>query len=292
MRPRRLRRCRQWKAQHDPVRLRQHLSAHPVRTRHLHRRPARRARQHGPASCASSTRPSARTARRSSASWSAAPGDDRARRARLLDDCDTVIVQHEYGVYGGPTATKCSPSLPRCARRPSSSCTPFSAHPTPHQRRVLEAVDRAGRRGRHHDRRLPTSDSRRLRRRHAQGQRHPARRPAVRRGADAALPYRSSDGLDLGPDRSGQGHRVGHRGDGAISRTSTRRRATSSPARPTRRCCCARARPTAIGSGPHRRARPRLERQSRRPLPRQWSSWASWSTPPTSCCCRTTRPTR
>jgi polysaccharide biosynthesis protein PslF len=60
--------------------------------------------------------------------------------ARLLDDCDAVILQHEYGVYGGSDGDEVL-ALLAALRAPSVVVlhTVLSA-PTPNQRRVLEAV--------------------------------------------------------------------------------------------------------------------------------------------------------
>ncbi len=60
--------------------------------------------------------------------------------ARLLDDCDAVIVQHEYGVYGGTDGDEAL-ALLAALRAPSVVVlhTVLSA-PTSNQRRVLEEV--------------------------------------------------------------------------------------------------------------------------------------------------------
>ena len=145
---------------------------------------------------------------------------------RLLDDCDVVIVQHEYGVYGGTDGDEVL-ALLAALRAPSVVVLhTVLSEPTPNQRRVLEAVTELAdavvtMTGTAH-----AATRRRLRRRHVQGHRDPARRRSRSARADAPFPYRSSDHPDLGPDRSGQGRRVGHRGDGPTEATSTRRRTT------------------------------------------------------------------
>ncbi len=68
----------------------------------------------------------------------------------VLNDCDTVIVQHEYGLYGGTDGDEMLDIL-----RPLSVPCIVVAHtvlldPTSHQKQVLEAICEIGqRRGGH-----------------------------------------------------------------------------------------------------------------------------------------------
>ena len=62
------------------------------------------------------------------------------RGAARLNDCDVAIVQHEYGIYGGPDGDEILPLL-------DGLCVPSIVvlhtvllRPTPHEREVLEAV--------------------------------------------------------------------------------------------------------------------------------------------------------
>ena len=63
-----------------------------------------------------------------------------ARAAALLGDTDVVIVQHEYGVFGGPDGDEIVPML-RALTVPSVVVLhTVLSEPTTHQRTVLEAV--------------------------------------------------------------------------------------------------------------------------------------------------------
>ncbi len=79
---------------------------------------------------------------------------------------------------------------------------------------------REGRLGRHDVDGGPRSARSRLRRRHAQDQHHRARCIRGRRDIGDVLPQRRAAGrAHLGTARAGQGHRVGHRGDGEAARS-------------------------------------------------------------------------
>ena len=117
--------------------------------------------------------------------------------------------------------------------------------------------------------------------------------PAVRSSAQlAARRAPAADRSDLGSARARQGHRVGYRGDGGAARPRSRaalhrRRPDASQGAAARgRGVPQPARTTA------RRARASPTASTRQPIPRQPWRWVNWSTPPTSCCCPTTRPIR
>lgn len=69
-------------------------------------------------------------------------GDPRGprRAAALLADCDTVVVQHEYGVYGGPDGDEVLALLAALTVPSLVVLHTVLSNPTPHQRRVLEDV--------------------------------------------------------------------------------------------------------------------------------------------------------
>jgi glycosyltransferase involved in cell wall biosynthesis len=70
----------------------------------------------------------------------AGDGDSATNAARLLNDCDVAIVQHEYGVYGGPDGDEILPVL-RALSTPSVVVLhTVLSEPTAHQREVLNAV--------------------------------------------------------------------------------------------------------------------------------------------------------
>ena len=105
-------------------------------------------------------------------------GDPRSayRAAALLNDGDIAIVQHEYGVYGGPDGDEILTLLGAFTVPSVVVLHTVLSAPTAHQKSVLEAVAAAA------DAVVTMTDHRtqparyRLRRRHAQGQRDPARR--------------------------------------------------------------------------------------------------------------------
>ena len=63
-----------------------------------------------------------------------------AASSDLLNDCDVAVIQHEYGVYGGPDGDEVLEVL-RALRVPSIVIAhTVLAEPTPHQQAVLEAI--------------------------------------------------------------------------------------------------------------------------------------------------------
>ena len=173
-----------------------------------------------------------------SATWWPVIPPVRCMRPELLEHSDVVIVQHEYGVYGGRDGDEVLMLLEALTVPTVVVLHTVLSSPTPHQSAVLEEVAAAGRRGGHHDRRRPRD---RLADGYAVDMRKvsviPHGAPPVRVNHAPLFRSATADRAHLGPDRPRQGHRVGHRGDGLAARL-VRHRATSSPARPTRRCCC------------------------------------------------------
>jgi glycosyltransferase involved in cell wall biosynthesis len=62
------------------------------------------------------------------------------RAAARLNDCDVVILQHEFGVYGGPDGEDVVALLAGITVPTIAVLHTVPAHPSPHQREVLEAV--------------------------------------------------------------------------------------------------------------------------------------------------------
>ncbi|BEP15787.1 glycosyltransferase [Acidothermaceae bacterium B102] len=60
--------------------------------------------------------------------------------ARLLDDVDVVVVQHEYGVYGGTDGDEVLALLAELSAPSVVVLHTVLSDPTPNQRRILEAV--------------------------------------------------------------------------------------------------------------------------------------------------------
>jgi polysaccharide biosynthesis protein PslF len=71
-----------------------------------------------------------------------APGGE-AEAATILNGFDAVIVQHDYGVYGGPDGDQLISVLARLTVPVIVVLHAVLAGPTPHQRDVLEQVLRA-----------------------------------------------------------------------------------------------------------------------------------------------------
>jgi glycosyltransferase involved in cell wall biosynthesis len=63
-----------------------------------------------------------------------------ARSARTLNSCDIVVVQHEYGIYGGPDGDEVLRVLSAVAVPTIVVLHTVLPAPTPHQREVLERV--------------------------------------------------------------------------------------------------------------------------------------------------------
>ncbi|GAA1992873.1 glycosyltransferase [Microbacterium pumilum] len=59
---------------------------------------------------------------------------------RALDRCDVAIIQHEYGIYGGPDGDEIIPLLRSLATRSIVVLHTVLDAPTPHQRAVLDTV--------------------------------------------------------------------------------------------------------------------------------------------------------
>ena len=74
------------------------------------------------------------------ASLDDATPDRVAAAVDVLDRTDVAIVQHEYGIYGGPTATTCSPCSTPSSCRSIVVAHTVVANPTANQRFVLERV--------------------------------------------------------------------------------------------------------------------------------------------------------
>ncbi|MGO4678412.1 glycosyltransferase [Microbacterium sp. 2MCAF23] len=70
------------------------------------------------------------------------PGDPPSRRAaaQALNGCDVVIVQHEFGIYGGPDGAEIIDLLDLIRRPVITVMHTILAAPRPHQRRVTTAV--------------------------------------------------------------------------------------------------------------------------------------------------------
>jgi len=66
-----------------------------------------------------------------------------AEAAEVLDDCDIVIVQHDYGLYGGADGEEVVEVLRRLTVPSIVVAHTVLADPTDHQRQVLEAVAEA-----------------------------------------------------------------------------------------------------------------------------------------------------
>jgi glycosyltransferase involved in cell wall biosynthesis len=67
------------------------------------------------------------------------PGGER-EAAAILDSFDTVVVQHEYGIYGGPDGDQVLAVLERLTVPVIAVLHTVLVDPTPHQREVLERV--------------------------------------------------------------------------------------------------------------------------------------------------------
>jgi len=70
------------------------------------------------------------------------PGDviDRADAAERLNECDLVIVQHEYGIYGGRDGDEVLDLLMRIRRPTIVVMHTVLASPSPHQRSLLQQI--------------------------------------------------------------------------------------------------------------------------------------------------------
>jgi len=66
--------------------------------------------------------------------------DSRVDTARTLDACDVVVVQHEYGIYGGPDGDEILDVLARLSAPTVVVFHTVREHPTAHQRWVLDRI--------------------------------------------------------------------------------------------------------------------------------------------------------
>lgn len=64
------------------------------------------------------------------------------RAARLLDPCDVAVVQHEYGIFGGPDGDEALQLLAALRIPAVVVLHTVLTEPTPHQKQVLEEVVR------------------------------------------------------------------------------------------------------------------------------------------------------
>ena len=149
----------------------------------------------------------------------------------VLDSYDVAVVQHEYGIFGGPDGQDVL-DVVRQLSGAARHRPPHGPHPSDHQPasrpcRAVRPVDRAG----HHDRDRPDTAHRGLGRRSRPDHRHHARcrgqpgRPA----RQPPHPWPASHRPHLGPAGRGQGHRMGAAGLGRAARSHAR------PALPDRR---------------------------------------------------------
>jgi glycosyltransferase involved in cell wall biosynthesis len=72
--------------------------------------------------------------------WVAGSRDGAAKAARVLNDGDIAIVQHEYGVYGGPDGDEILPLLAAVEIPTVVVLHTVLGTPSAHQREVLEAI--------------------------------------------------------------------------------------------------------------------------------------------------------
>ena len=170
------------------IRHSQHLSPHPVRAGDLLRARWRPTCASGPTSASSR----AVDAYRPRCSLVVLPAGARRSRtrsraaARCPEPLDVVLVQHEYGIFGGADGDDVLDVL-RALQVPLDHRAAHRPRPTrrPHQREILEGVVAPRRRG-DDDRDGPPATGRRLGRRPRSGRRHrrtaPGRRVRVRHG--------------------------------------------------------------------------------------------------------------
>ena len=173
--------------------------------------------------------------------------DSAGAAVRRLNGFDVVVVQHEYGIYGGPDGVDVLgivdaltvPTiivLHTVLQDPTASA---AAHPA--------AAARRGRRRRDHDPDRPQTARRELRRRSGAGRGDPARRGRPRALVLGRAPTRRPPARPhLGVDRAGEGHRVGDRRHGGAARPAAALPGDG-PDPPQGRCS-ATARPTATAS--------------------------------------------
>ena len=187
------------------------------------------------------------------ASLDDATPDRVAAAVDVLDRTDVAIIQHEYGIYGGPDGDEVLAVLDAIVVPSIVVAHTVVANPTPNQRSVLERVCDARRLRRRDDRECPRPTDRRLRCRRRQDRRHPARRddathrrPGGRRTTEPTGPPACSRGVCSGRARASSGR---SRPSPAWP-TCDHVRHTWSPGRRTRRCWHTAARRTGRCSSP------------------------------------------
>ena len=128
------------------------------------------------------------------ASMGAGGPDGSLAAADALNGVDVAIVQHEYGIYGGRDGDDVLDVLDALSVPSIVVAHTVVRHPTAHQRFVLEARVRRGRRRRRDDRARPAAPDRGLRCRRRPGLGHP--------------PWRDDATERCGWDRSSDVHRA------------------------------------------------------------------------------------
>ena len=129
--------------------------------------------------------------------------------ARLLSDADVVVVQHEYGIYGGDDGDDVLRVLEALTAPSIVVLHTVLEEPTSHQRRVLEQVASRASAVVVMSERARVAARHRLSREHGRRFRHPARGAGVG-FARQRSPSRPQHDADLGTHRPRQGNRVGH----------------------------------------------------------------------------------
>ena len=168
--------------------------------------------------------------------------------ARMLDDFDVALVQHEYGIFGGPDGEDVLELVALLHVPVITVLHTVLTHPTPHQHSVLAALCEAS------DAMITMTETARDRLVAGWGI-DPARIQVIptapcttsRSCRACARPGDARDRPHLGPAQRRQGHRVGAARPRRARATSCPPRSTASSGRPTRACASARARPTATG---------------------------------------------
>ena len=72
--------------------------------------------------------------------WEAGDGEGLRAAAKMLNHCDAVLLQHEYGIYGGRDGEYVLELLHSLRVPVVTSAHTVLRHPGVHQRRVLEAL--------------------------------------------------------------------------------------------------------------------------------------------------------
>ena len=202
------------------------------------------------ASCASSTSRRCRSSR-SCTSGSPVAAAPRATRRATLDDFDVAMVQHEYGIFGGPDGEDVLDVVCAARQRPDHHRAAHRAHPPD----PAPAPD-PGRRSCARVRALVTmTETARGPADRGLGRRPRARSPSSRTAPSTTArprprPRTSPDAADhphLGPARPRARASSGRCAPWPSCADAVPARSTASSGRPTRGCSSARARPTATG---------------------------------------------